>query len=134
MTTRIAELAYVAGFFDGEGCISISNSGKISIGIVNTSKCTLDFVLKVLSVGVIQDRKQKVNKRQYTYRAYGDNCIAVISLLLPFLIEKKEQALLLLEYRKLPGFITEEGKKGHFRNPARNPYITKMKELKLNEQ
>ena len=119
-------VAYVAGFFDGEGCISISKSGKISIAIVNTSKRTLDLVLHVVGVGVIQDRKQRINKRQYVYRAYGDNCIAVIKLLLPFLVDKRSQALLLLEYRGLPGFIAEEGKKGRFHNPARNSYITKM--------
>ena len=134
MTSTPHELAYVAGFVDGEGCLSIGTNGSVSLGIVNTSKCTLDFVLKVLGVGVIQDRKQIVNKRQYVFRAYGDNCMGAINLLLPYLIEKKDQALLLLEYRKSCRAIRKPGHRGAFANPDRADYITKMKALKKYEQ
>ena len=128
------ELAYIAGFVDGEGCLSIGANGSVSIGIVNTSKCTLDFILKVLNIGVIQDRKQIVNKRQYVYRAYGENCMTIINLLLPYLIEKKDQALLLIEYRKQDRIIRKPGQRGAFANPSKIQYITKLKELKKHEQ
>ena len=129
MTTRIAELAYVAGFLDGEGCLSIGANGSVSMGIVNTSKCTLDFVLKVLGAGIIQDRKQIVNKRQYVFRSYGENCMAALDLLLPYLIEKKEQALLLIEYRQQNRSVRKPGQRGAFANTARVDYITKLKAL-----
>lgn len=128
------ELAYVAGFIDGEGCLSIGANGSVSIGIVNTSKCTLDFVLKVLGTGVIQDRKQIVNKRQYVYRAYGENCMNIIKVILPYLIEKKDQALLLVEYRQQDRRIHKPGQRGTFMNPSKPQYITKLKELKKYEQ
>ena len=134
--TRIEpyQLAYVAGFVDGEGCFSIGLNSSVSLRIVNTSKCTLDYVLRILGTGVIQDRVQKVNKRQYVYCAYGENCMHIVDMLLPYLIEKKEQALLLIEFRKQDRTIRKKGSKGAFTNPARAGYITKMKELKKHEQ
>lgn len=134
MLPKPEELAYVAGFVDGEGCFSIGKNGSVSLGIVNTSRCTLEFVLKVLGAGVIQDRKQKVNKRQYIFRSYGENCMDAVHLLLPYLIEKRDQALLLIEYRNIPGSIRVPGLKGARPNPDRMGYSQRMKELKKNEQ
>ena len=126
-------LAYAAGFVDGEGCFSISKAGKISLGIVNTSRETLEHLRDTLGVGVVQNRKARVNKNQFVYRAYGDNCIFVAKALLPYLIEKRSQAELLIHYRTIPNAIRISGKKGLLRNPDRAQYIVELKALKKKE-
>ena len=35
------DIAYAAGFFDGEGCISISKNGAVDIRVTNTAKNVL---------------------------------------------------------------------------------------------
>lgn len=127
------DLAYVAGFVDGEGSLAISKNGSVSLSIVNTSRKALQYVLDTLGVGVIQDRKQRVNKTQYVYRAYGEDCMAAVHKLLPFLIDKKPQAETLIEYRALPSHIRIPGLRGRRTNPERAGYAQRMKELKRDE-
>lgn len=134
MNHDISALAYVAGFVDGEGCLMINANGSVSLTIVNTSIRALQFVKSVLGVGTIDHRKQRVNKAQWVYRAYGDDCICAVEKIMPFLIDKTEQAELLLEYRKIPKTIRIPGRRGAFATNTREEYITKMRELKKYEQ
>lgn len=126
-------LAYVAGFFDGEGCLTIARNGSVTFSIVNTSKSVLTFVKETLGLGVVQDRANKVNKRQYIFRAYGDNCMKAVELLLPYLVEKKPQAVLLRHYREHCKSVRKSGIQGQFRNPNKDRYIQEMKAFKRHE-
>lgn len=122
--------AYLAGFFDGEGCITVSKNGSISLGVVNTSKEVLDLFVERFG-GVVQDRKQVVNKRQYVWRAYGETAVFILEKLLPHLIEKKEQALTALEWmnrRELFGPI-RIGTRGGNANPERAIEIKKYQTI-----
>ena len=129
------DVAYAAGFFDGEGCISIGKNGAVDARITNTSKGVL-IRLKSLFGGSITDRSQKVNKTQYVYALYGEDAIEFLNTLKPYLIEKLPQVHTILEYYELrkeikPIRIT--GKKGAFANPDRDILVQVFRDI-LSEQ
>lgn len=129
------DIAYTAGFFDGEGCITISKNGAIDVRIINTSKPVL---LKIQSIfgGSITNRTQKVNKAQYVYALYGDSAITFINILKPFLLEKLKQADTILEYhalRKELNTVTIPGQRGRFANPDRELLVQMYRDI-LSEQ
>lgn len=129
------DIAYAAGFFDGEGCISIAKNGSVDVRIVNTSKAVL-VKLQALLGGSITDRAQKVNKTQYAYSLYGEQAIEFLRILSPYLVEKLPQANTVLEYYELRNDIKPiriEGKRGAFANPDRDILIQVFRDI-LSEQ
>jgi intein/homing endonuclease len=125
--TEDTELAYVAGFIDGEGCFRINTNGSIELTIINTSKSSLDFVLKVLRFGRVAERKQRVNKAQYQYRVYGPKCLEIVNRLLPYLIEKKPQAELIIEYKRN---YKPSRKKGEGKSELQLSFIKRISDMK----
>jgi hypothetical protein len=100
-------LAYIAGFLDGDGCISILKKGDTYIGQVNFIQKDPMILLKIkkLFPGYLQYRKNGKNiygKDKYIYslsycykKAYD-----LINLLYPYLIIKKKHAKILLKFRE----------------------------------
>jgi hypothetical protein len=135
--TEQNDLAYIAGFVDGEGCIRVNNNGSIELTIVNTCYETLKFIQDLLG-GNLSQRKQRVNKTQYSYRIYGEQAFVAINNLLPYLKEKKPQAEILLEVflaRDTYAPIQLPSKRGNHSNPKRKEWISqaqaKLTDLKL---
>lgn len=129
------DIAYAAGFFDGEGCISIGKNGSVDARIVNTSKKALLY-LQSLFGGSITDRTQKANKTQYAYSFYGDEAIEFLKVLKPFLIEKVPQVDTIIEYYELRKDIKPiriPGRKGAFANPDRDILVQVFRDI-LSEQ
>ena len=129
------DLAYAAGFFDGEGCIMIAKNGAIDVRITNTA---LNVLQKLQSTfgGNIGNRAQTVNKKQSAYGFYGDNAIEFIKKIKPFLIEKLPQAETILEYYELRNniqAISIPGERGKFANPDRDLLVQVFREI-LSEQ
>lgn len=127
--------AYAAGFFDGEGCISIAKNGAVDIRITNTALCVLTKFRDMFG-GSITDRSQRVNKRQYAYNLYGDEGIEFLQTIKPYLIEKLPQAETIIEYYSLrvdlkP--VRREGHRGAFTNPDRVALVETFREV-LSEQ
>lgn len=101
--------SYVAGFFDGEGCISSQESwipGKyekfprinLQISITNTDKEVLNLIRGRFG-GQISKHTKKTGKLCYAWKLTGKDKMRVFLLsVLPYLIVKKEQALLALEF------------------------------------
>jgi hypothetical protein len=96
------ELAYLAGFFDGEGCITIARIGKISYVLLVTISQRKDCS-KVLEL--FKNRfggsivTQKVTKYVthdsndvHRYNLTGKAAADLLEVLLPLLIVKKAQA------------------------------------------
>lgn len=130
-----SDIAYAAGFFDGEGCISISKNGAVDVRITNTAKNVL-VRLQTLFGGSITNRTQKVNKTQYAYSLYGEEAIKFITILKPYLIDKKPQADTILEYFNLRNEIQAvriPGSKGAFGNPDREVLVSVFRDI-LSEQ
>lgn len=116
-------LEYLAGFFDGEGCVNITTRGKskqvaLRVMIVNTDPTILQEIQQVYG-GFLS--KPRINKRgwkafrQLTF--VGDSAVGLLSTLLPFLRIKKRQAELAIEFwafQKAPGRnMTKYNESGH---------------------
>jgi len=130
-----ADLAYAAGFFDGEGCISIAKNGAVDIRITNTAKNVL-IKFQNLFGGTIGNRTQKVNKTQYAYCLYGENAIDFINLIKPYLVEKLPQAETIIEYYELRNNIQRisiPSERGKFANPNRDLLVQVFRDI-LSEQ
>ena len=96
------ELIYLAGFFDGEGCITISRirdkSGSLILMISNTNKTIIKLIAKWFK-GDIMYIKQKDNRKEaWTFKAYSQDAEIFLKAIYPYLLIKKEQAHIGLEY------------------------------------
>lgn len=136
LRSQLVTPAYLAGFFDGEGCVTLGQNGSIALGIVNTNLPILNLFKEVLG-GTVASRLQMVNKPQYVWRTYGPTAVSAGEVLLPFLIEKREQMEVVIDWFKTRDrfeALTRQGRKGKFANPARaeailytQTMLTKMK-------
>jgi hypothetical protein len=108
------EAAYVAGFVDGEGCISAGCrrnciEGGISVG--STNRDVLLYLRSVTGVGCVGSigRKRKKNHRPvYTWDVSVASVKSLLIQLIPFLQVKRRQAELMIElfsFGKYPTLI-----------------------------
>lgn len=96
-----ADLGWVAGFMDGEGCIVVGANGSLQLRIINTSLKSLERVRETLKTGTIKSRKQKVNKAQYYWSCYGADAANALVILMPHLTAKNAQAFVAVNYYTL---------------------------------
>jgi hypothetical protein len=96
------DLSYIAGFLDGEGCFSWKTGNKEyqgapRIDCSNTYLPILDTIRRRFGGSIYKRKPPEDNCRQvWQWTATGPNARGAIRLLLPYLIEKAEQARLLL--------------------------------------
>lgn len=116
-TEYMLELAYWAGFFDGEGYIGIykykQNDGyhkspgySVVMGLTLTNKKIVEEFGCLFKGFQITRREYKRNpnaKTQYYWQAKGHTAIAVLKALMPFLKLKKRQAELAIEFYERKG-------------------------------
>lgn len=111
--------AYLAGLIDGEGCISVTlDSYKVKgkwihfsrkVYISNTNLELLKKVQKITGIGTIslstKSQKNKLYhnnwKSVYNWAIYGKGIKIFLPEILPYLIAKKRQAELLLEFQQM---------------------------------
>lgn len=103
----LADLAWAAGFFDGEGCIGIYNRGGNSycrnVTVVNTDIRPL-VKFRDMFGGSINSKRQHYNRGQYVCRGISELYIHVsqaekmFRAILPYMVIKREQAELYLEF------------------------------------
>jgi hypothetical protein len=98
--------AWLAGFIDGDGSISIKRVKKITkindsyvpvIQIGNTNLDSIKESAKILNTK-FSERKQTDKKRVYDIYIGGQRIKPILQKLLPFLIAKRDHAKILLEY------------------------------------
>lgn len=102
--------AYIAGFIDGEGCIRISrNKYKSSnvyeykygliLQVTNTIKEPI-FLIQSLYGGCLYEKQDKRPNRRRTYNLNmtTQNAIKLIEDIFPYLIVKKVQAQIAIEF------------------------------------
>lgn len=108
-------LAYLAGFFDGEGCVSIlSYHGGKSFGI-RLFASQIDprplNILKDKFGGSIQVQPKLPNRRTiYKWGVEGEKAVIALNLLRPYLVVKSEQADIVLEFAPLIGTSKKRNK------------------------
>lgn len=87
------ELAWAAGFFDGEGCIHITGSFTTII-IGQTDKEPLQRFLEIVHPhNVCTIKKRNTPKDFYVIQASGESAINILHLLYPYLFLKRNKAL-----------------------------------------
>jgi len=118
------DLNYIAGFFDGEGSISISwqktpntfrkRVCRSTVSIGNTDYPVLKYVQSCLG-GTIHFIPQR-NKRwhaSWVWKASTKEAATIIEKLLPYLRVKAKQAKLLIEYQQYKDAIQWRGRRGY---------------------
>jgi hypothetical protein len=80
---------YLAGFFDGEGCVSVRGNGYLSVTF-SGGHTNLLTMIKADWGGSLHVRPNGIGSLQFTTR----QAVAVLQYMLPHLIIKREVALL----------------------------------------
>lgn len=99
--------AYAAGFFDAEGSVSIVGGGKtynLLVSVANTARDILDrFSERFCGAVYVKDRTPKrdgFNRRvAWNWHASCKTADKFLESILPYLVVKKDQALLGIEYQ-----------------------------------
>ena len=100
------ELAWVAGFVDGEGCLTVSKNRTAHSVIFDLAQVNERPLLRVQAVlGGEVVRRKDVRGFHYQWRLYGAKAIAAIRLILPYLSNKQRQAELLIEFQETIGSV-----------------------------
>ena len=114
------DLAWIAGYVDGEGCVVMRSGSTPQLMITNTHLPTLQFIQEKLG-GTIRQISSHTNlKHRLCYRLDITNqtdCPPVLRLLAPYLREKAGQALLV---RMMC----------HLKKADRTPYLTLLADIK----
>lgn len=96
--------AYLAGIIDGEGNLGIhfSNQGMWMsyLNVYNTHLPLLEAIQSTTGAGKVRARSRRGprDKQCHTWYVYGSSIIPVLETILPYLMIKKPQALLVLEF------------------------------------
>ena len=107
------DIAYIAGFVDGEGCIRIKranqggNSYYVTFQITNSNQDILEFIAQLFG-GQIGFQEKGRNKPIYQYRLTSAEAVDALKLLHPFLKEKRVQAQMAIQFHEMKEKLTPE--------------------------
>lgn len=112
---------YIAGFFDGEGCVTIMFSGKtrqaqLRITITNTDKNVLDEIQKEVGGRVYPVRGKTIPthwKQGYHLDLSTDTAYKLLKRIEPFVIVKRNQVQLGIRFQE---FYVSPGRLENFTN------------------
>ncbi len=94
--------AYVAGFFDAEGCIRTDkDKGRLYVSINQTHFPVLNQINNMFN-GSITDlhTRQELRKQAWCWTLISENTILFLESICPYSIEKRKQIELALKYQK----------------------------------
>jgi hypothetical protein len=112
---EMSKRAWLAGLFDGEGSIIFVHKDRLTpsirITITNTSLPLLERVQEVAGVGqiIVQRRAGQMNPKHsasWHWQTYSASAFHLLEQMLPWLIVKREKALLALERRHPDGLAS----------------------------
>jgi len=104
-------LSYIAGYFDGEACISLLRLDTLKLGIVSGDREVLELIARTFGGSVWPERRRYCGDERWYYRWRVNNgrAQAVLRELLPFLVAKREIARRACELDFVPrGAMTPE--------------------------
>lgn len=107
------EKSYLAGFVDGDGCITVTKkkckdgtitgiSFRLNVIISNTNKDVLDWICDLTGLGSIYKYSKQKNPNQadaWKLVLWSNQAAQLINAILPYLKIKKERAILALEFQ-----------------------------------
>jgi len=98
------EAAWIAGFIDGDGCIGIqrTNGGyTLRLDATNCEPAPLEYIAARLGGTVRLEKRTNEPKNwrpRYRWCLYGQNALAGIVAIAPFLVCKQRQAFVAMEF------------------------------------
>jgi hypothetical protein len=109
-------MAWLAGLIDGEGCISLTrrspqaHNASVSFNyrlILKVSMCHLSTIRRcreLTGLGTLhsQKRQKKHYSRAYTWFCNAGDAEIILEALLPWFVTKREEALVALDFLRLP--------------------------------
>jgi len=127
------DLAWAAGILDGEGCIYIRRHKNYSVRnkrvtpqyvlvvqVVNTDKKIIDKLNEIVLGNIYERKPEERRKLTYCWNLVGGKAEGFLKQVLPFLVSKKERALLSIQLRDMiKNYIACKG------NPLSEEEITK---------
>ncbi|HEX3523619.1 MAG TPA: LAGLIDADG family homing endonuclease [Stellaceae bacterium] len=137
MKRAVTDLAYLAGFIDGEGSISIfpgTSRGRrrdnLRLDIYNTNEAVLQWIKRTFGgrIHKVGRPKARNTKQEYVWAA-GAQCAAqILKACLPFLKIKRTQAELFIQHQ------ATSRRNGRYYTPpeilaVRNDIVAKMASL-----
>lgn len=105
----VAQAAWLAGFFDGEGTFTIARTGKqlfAHVSCANTNETVVRYVLALLGEHArLVTPKQRNFKHKPIYHVFvrRRSIPGVIAVLLPYIVGKKQQAVLVAQFCEVLG-------------------------------
>lgn len=109
--TVTSEIAYLAGFFDGEGCVRIKYASQrgssyyVWVAVTNSNYAVLQCYKNMFG-GQIRQAEKSVNKIIYHYLITSAEAVDMLKVLGVFLKEKKPQAELAITYHETKDTLT----------------------------
>lgn len=99
------EKAYIAGIFDGEGCIGIYSYSYrcfIQLSVSNTNEKLIDFLFSKLTGNISKEKTPKKDgwKKECKWKSGYFQAYEILKILQPYLILKKEQADICIDFYK----------------------------------
>lgn len=111
--TVTSKIAYIAGFFDGEGCIRLKQSNQnepsyyVIAHITNSNRAILEHVQDLFG-GAIRTQERTPNKTVHNWCITSAEAVDFLETLSPFLREKLEEARLAIKYHAEKGTLKPE--------------------------
>jgi LAGLIDADG-like domain len=102
-----SDASWLAGLFDGEGSIvfprKTNTLNSVRIQITNTNHELLERVIAVTGTGTLVSQMHPGSKNwkphykpSWAWQCYGENTRSLLRQMLPWLIEKRDKALIVL--------------------------------------
>ena len=89
---RNSDIAYLTGFFDGEGSVMLSlnqSAGlQVSIACSQNTRTVLDMYVKAFGGHVYGHKPKNRNSEMFQWRANGDVAIKALMRMAPYLLVK----------------------------------------------
>ena len=126
-------IIWLASFFDGEGCITFSRRKHINkkgelkiyrgvqISVAQVDPEPIKMFYETFGCGYRNHWLNKNNRIQFEWRATGKKAATILNILLPYLVVKREQAYLVIEYYAL---------KFRQKKSLVNDYVSRVTQLK----
>ena len=95
------DLAWAAGFFDGEGCAYTRKNGYPCISVTQKERVKVDVFMEIFGCGRIYSYERKTpagaDTHGHQWQVYGEKARFVLASILPYLREKHGRAREVLE-------------------------------------
>lgn len=133
--------AYAAGFFDGEGCVTIlrykqtnrANAGyRLHARIVQKHQNPLNAIVSAMGYGKVYKMKGVVQSQDgFQLQFTGIEAVNFLQTILPYLILKRDQVLLGLEYYEKTRWDRSDGYRvSDEMNTLRESYYKRLQAMK----